>query len=676
MCHPPPPGAVAVAEFIAESPRLLRLDLRENEIKTGGLMALSLALKVNTSLLRLDLDREPKKETVKSFIETQRALLAEIQNGCKRNFILAKEKEETDQKMRQSTSMAEIATEDGTGDEEEGPLDQPDQKGAGAESPGSQEAKDNSQSETTGSQPETAPDTEAPPLLPEESDSDTEDEEEEGEEKKVPPEAPSSADSSASPRCQPEAVSLPCGASLLLPPSPAVPIAGKSVLSAITVTESPLQHGTPPSPGRCISVSSPGKGHKIFMVTRVESPPDQQQQAKMLHQNNSSNLFRFPAPAHPGAGPHPADGPSPNPQALDQPRSSPPNPTAHDTDQNERCPVTPAPQSSHTTSPHTDSTRAHTIRPRPGEFGPSADEATAGVSPSPCVPEPSPSVRVVPADARAASGQLLPQTLPQLPEGVEDAGADTQSHRLTLNATHTGDAHTECQQWSTTQGGVSCLHKAEPAQPCAGELLPPQGPQDPRSSSQPQSDVQVVARCEPEVGPETLSENREEDTAEGEGDGQQGGGEEDLAVKMATGEQQPLVVPPPPPQVGMQEVPQTLEETQSSQLGNDQVTPPPAIETDIWSRGGEADHQGGCLDADPDDLGDVEAEMAGSAAAAAALPNGLRPEFSLHLLEAEGPKPASCLLEHVSVTAELSCGQDVEKLLLDASLETDQRDGP
>lgn len=53
-----------MAEFIAESPRLLRLDLRENEIKTGGLMALSLALKVNNSLLRLDLDREPKKEAV------------------------------------------------------------------------------------------------------------------------------------------------------------------------------------------------------------------------------------------------------------------------------------------------------------------------------------------------------------------------------------------------------------------------------------------------------------------------------------------------------------------------------------------------------------------------------------------------------------------------------------
>uniref|UniRef100_A0A8C8LPQ3 Protein phosphatase 1 regulatory subunit 37 n=1 Tax=Oncorhynchus tshawytscha TaxID=74940 RepID=A0A8C8LPQ3_ONCTS len=110
-------GAVAVAEFIAESPRLLRLDLRENEIKTGGLMALSLALKVNTSLLRLDLDREPKKETVKSFIDTQRSLLAEIQNGCKRNFILAKEKEETEQQMH-SASMAEIATEDRTEEED------------------------------------------------------------------------------------------------------------------------------------------------------------------------------------------------------------------------------------------------------------------------------------------------------------------------------------------------------------------------------------------------------------------------------------------------------------------------------------------------------------------------------------------------------------------------------
>uniref|UniRef100_A0A8C5EUG1 Protein phosphatase 1 regulatory subunit 37 n=1 Tax=Gouania willdenowi TaxID=441366 RepID=A0A8C5EUG1_GOUWI len=235
-------GAVAVAEFIAESPRLLRLDLRENEIKTGGLMALSLALKVNTSLLRLDLDREPKKETVKSFIETQRALLAEIQNGCKRNFILAKEKEETDQKMRQSASMAEIATEDGTREEvvEEENTAEKTQDGQKKEEDG----------QTTEKEEQTN-----------KSDSDTEDEEETelgtssaSTEQIPPPHPPSNA-------------GLPQTSS---PP----PTSAPSVISGITVTESSPPPGAPLSPGRCISVSSPGRGHKIFMVTRVESPPE------------------------------------------------------------------------------------------------------------------------------------------------------------------------------------------------------------------------------------------------------------------------------------------------------------------------------------------------------------------------------------------------------------------
>uniref|UniRef100_A0A673XIE2 Protein phosphatase 1 regulatory subunit 37 n=1 Tax=Salmo trutta TaxID=8032 RepID=A0A673XIE2_SALTR len=211
-------GAVAVAEFIAESPRLLRLDLRENEIKTGGLMALSLALKVNNSLLRLDLDREPKKETVKSFIDTQRSLLAEIQNGCKRNFILAKEKEETEQQMH-SASMAEIATEDRTVEED------------GADSG-------------------------------EHVDNDGKDSECEGGEEGVKDTEPTTQH--------------PLSASQM-PPAPSASPATGSVISGITVTESTGAPGTPPSPGRCISVSSPGRGHKIFMVTRVESPPDQQQ---------------------------------------------------------------------------------------------------------------------------------------------------------------------------------------------------------------------------------------------------------------------------------------------------------------------------------------------------------------------------------------------------------------
>ncbi|KAM8853575.1 protein phosphatase 1 regulatory subunit 37 [Synchiropus picturatus] len=261
-------GAVAVAEFIAESPRLLRLDLRENEIKTGGLMALSLALKVNTSLLRLDLDREPKKETVKSFIETQRALLAEIQNGCKRNFILAKEKEETEQKMRQSASMAEIASEDGTREEEE-ESGKKEEKTEGGE--GQEVEKKPEVSTPLGAGPEASA-----PQVTGDSDSDTEDEEEVQVVTKSAPTNHAQMTEQQTSETSTGEKQATVGAS-----SPSPPAAGPNLISGITVTEAPVPPGTPPSPGRCISVSSPGRGHKIFMVTRVESPPEQQQQQQV-----------------------------------------------------------------------------------------------------------------------------------------------------------------------------------------------------------------------------------------------------------------------------------------------------------------------------------------------------------------------------------------------------------
>ncbi|ELK12741.1 Leucine-rich repeat-containing protein 68 [Pteropus alecto] len=207
-------GAVAVAEFIAESPRLLRLDLRENEIKTGGLMALSLALKVNHSLLRLDLDREPKKEAVKSFIETQKALLAEIQNGCKRNFVLAREREEKEQRLQLSASMPEIT------------VTEP-QPGAPAHEPAA-EAQENG----------------APGPGPRlDSDSDSDSEGEDGEEEDG------------------ERAVAPCPAPV--PPTDSLAPGDRS------------PPGSPSSPTeQRISVSSPGRGHKVFVVTRVESPPE------------------------------------------------------------------------------------------------------------------------------------------------------------------------------------------------------------------------------------------------------------------------------------------------------------------------------------------------------------------------------------------------------------------
>ncbi|KAF4091920.1 hypothetical protein AMELA_G00042380 [Ameiurus melas] len=278
-------GAVAVAEFFAESPRLLRLDLRENEIKTGGLMALSLALKVNTSLLRLDLDREPKKETVKSFIETQRTLLTEIQNGCKRNFVLAKEKEECQQQMRQSVSMAEIATEDPPPEEEE---DTGDQVSEGQKTECEQEGEQNEeeeQKEEGEEEQKEEEESEKPSEVREEeeqeaatqddsdSDTDTDDDDdtEDGETK--------TAAQTSSLNQYP----LPINTTLSACPTPPISTPSSTpetanMVSGIRVTEASVKSGTPSSPGRCISVSSPGRGHKIFMVTRVESPPEQQQQ--------------------------------------------------------------------------------------------------------------------------------------------------------------------------------------------------------------------------------------------------------------------------------------------------------------------------------------------------------------------------------------------------------------
>ncbi|XP_074990554.1 protein phosphatase 1 regulatory subunit 37 isoform X2 [Calonectris borealis] len=257
-------GAVAVAEFIAESPRLLRLDLRENEIKTGGLMALSLALKVNHSLLRLDLDREPKKESVKSFIETQKALLAEIQNGCKRNFILAREKEEKEQKLQQSASMPEITV---TEPLEEGPAEDG-RDGSAASAPEEGEEAGETPTASENGNVETEDDARGDAT---DSDSDTDEEADAGLETKDLSESPKRLDSAdAAPAPQP----LPATEKPRERPPP-VRIAEESQRDAGAGSPA-ASPASAPSQGneRRISVSSPGRGHKIFVVTRVESLPE------------------------------------------------------------------------------------------------------------------------------------------------------------------------------------------------------------------------------------------------------------------------------------------------------------------------------------------------------------------------------------------------------------------
>ncbi len=62
-------GAIAVAECIADNPTLLRIDLRDNpDVKSAGLLALNLAIKMNTTITTVNLDRtccQPANSRVK-----------------------------------------------------------------------------------------------------------------------------------------------------------------------------------------------------------------------------------------------------------------------------------------------------------------------------------------------------------------------------------------------------------------------------------------------------------------------------------------------------------------------------------------------------------------------------------------------------------------------------------
>lgn len=165
---------------------------------------------------------------------------------------MAKEKEETEQKMRQSASMPEIATEDQTQEDEDASAEKNEEENAAVQ-------KDATEEDVTENQEVKVQEA----TLQDDSDSDTEDED--------------IVDSSNASAKTTSPIPIPAiNTCKLVPLAP--PLQGSpAVISGITVTEANVASGAPSSPGRCFSVSSPGRGHKIFMVTRVESPPEQQQ---------------------------------------------------------------------------------------------------------------------------------------------------------------------------------------------------------------------------------------------------------------------------------------------------------------------------------------------------------------------------------------------------------------
>ncbi|XP_055008191.1 protein phosphatase 1 regulatory subunit 37, partial [Boleophthalmus pectinirostris] len=549
-------GAVAVAEFIAESPRLLRLDLRENEIKTGGLMALSLALKVNTSLLRLDLDREPKKETVKSFIETQRALLSEIQNGCKRNFILAKEKEENEQKMR-SASMAEIATEDGTGVEEEQGENSEDQ----GEGPKKEDDDDEEKPENGAEQSEESTEKGNPPAVVD-SDSDTEDEEEVVLCKPssapsvppaqsvppaplTPPPAPSTPPTPSTPpalSAPPAPPAPPASPALSSPPVPLPAAGSQSTISNITVTKAAVPAGTPPSPGRCISVSSPGRGHKIFMVTRVESPPEQQQVQATSKRENLSNK-------------------------------------SADTD------------TSTTTIENTRTSALKSVQ-----------------SPVATLNEPK---------ANTLKSELISQPT----EDTKPSTLNTRELNQSAQGTNTPPKHTATLSLTTDTAQSTTSPQHDP--PCGQQQL----------DSAISSLTEDKGQCEQQQPVIQTKQEKSDDS------------------QLRTVQESDAKVLSQDQEIQQVELVQTSEE-QVPAPEMQEPNPPPE-EVDDGSDESSADE---CF----------SEALTGEEEVSAVLPNGLKTEFSLHLLDPDSPKPGSCVMEHVSV----SCGQDLEELLLEASLDT------
>ncbi|XP_013927081.1 PREDICTED: protein phosphatase 1 regulatory subunit 37-like, partial [Thamnophis sirtalis] len=266
------------------------LDLRNNHVLDSGLAYICEGLKEQRKgLVTLVLWNNQLTHTgmaymgmtlVKSFLETQKALLTEIQNGCKRNFVLAKEKEEKEQKLQQSASMPEITITEPLEEEEE-EEEQAEEDGQNGDMVSSlvevdEVAKALIPRENGAAEQRTAADGHT--LC--DSDSDTEEEEEEKEEATSQTETFSPAGQRGKPNhtegplgvSSPEAARDPLGAEDKSHPLNAVEEI-KCEFRIGTESSTPLRVSSPGNEKR-ISVSSPGRGHKIFVVTRVESLPE------------------------------------------------------------------------------------------------------------------------------------------------------------------------------------------------------------------------------------------------------------------------------------------------------------------------------------------------------------------------------------------------------------------
>lgn len=492
--------------------------------------------------------------------------------------------------------MAEIATEQEQEEEEE-------EHESASEQRGDVEDKDD---ETAGNETQTSGQSGASsdsdvPRTHLESDSDTEDEEEsEVVTKSSTSNSPALSNPTAT-HTHPGVAQSQLSASHT---SSASPSKGSSVIS-VTVTEAAAPPGTPPSPGRCISVSSPGRGHKIFMVTRVESPPEQHQ-------------LQLSVPAVPSQSKEPSKTPADTTQQT-QPPCATQTPTQTQLTQQEVKENSPAlltdssPLALNTPQtcklepqPTTENTDPSLQSPAP-PLNSSSDQVTE----SPKSPQPEPLCVEGNKKEEEAKGPVGNdwQVIPREREQSEElTSLPTQQELLTSGLQQLpNDVVTATEEACLPHQTQETLLQKEKQ-----EIL----------VSLPENEKLSLA--------ETEQPNQEEPKQQPEAHEQ----EAESFPSVHTDLQAPAVT-----QGGAQESnPQTGDATQSPNSTSSwpeaitQINPP--VEREESADESSADEGESFAEA-------LEGEVVG-----AALPNGLKPEFSLHLLDTESPKPGSCVMEH------------------------------
>lgn len=549
--------------------------------------------------------------------------------------------------------MAEIATEDGTREEEEEEEPASEERSNTAGKEGDEEGDTTGNEGQTSSQSGASSETNVPQVNLE-SDSDTEDEEEE----EVVTKSSSASDSSirsnqTAPQTQTGAAQPPLSASRTSSSPSTSPAGGPSVISGITVTESTAPPGTPPSPGRCISVSSPGRGHKIFMVTRVESPPEQQLQLQISApavpcQTKEVSKKPVDTNAQPMTQQTPPQPPpqTPTQTQLTQEDAKERSPAlSTDCKLTEQRPVAHSECALNTSQTHTLDTQSTSQ---------TAEDVTA------CtldleLTNPNPQAPALPSDSSPVQALALqlgeeviespksPQLEPICVEGEkkedEEKEGPIEDERVVMSPDSTG----ECQQLeklSQTQASIPAADtqleqlQNELASASEDTQSPDQTEEGDKVESLPQEEKQEAPTSLSEIKKPSLTEkensqpNQEEPSPKQQTEADEQRVESVLSVQ--TDQQASSVT-----QSGAQETNPRVEEASKS------ISPISAMTGSVSPVEEEESPHESSADEVECFAEALEGEVVGSA-----LPNGLKPEFSLHLLDAESPKSGSCVMEH------------------------------